>query len=126
MPVTSFVSATAVNAIPKEVKDTTTETVFNISRIATTQGFVAAVDKMIKANIKEKKVTFYSDKPFAFNAVSLNALTNTKKEFVYIFKHNGRIYKVTIPAGAKIDLEGQQFAGPLYIGAKLGTTVVIK
>ena len=43
-----------------------------------------------------------------------------------MFKHEGHLYKVTIPAGAKIDLSGATFAGPLYIGAQLGTTVVIK
>ena len=126
IPVTDFVSASAVNAIPAEVKGTTTETVFNVSKITTTQGFVAAVDKIVKANPEGKSVSFYSEKPFAFNATSLNALTNANKEFVYMFKHEGHIYKVTIPAGAKVDLEGQRFAGPLYIGAKLGTTALVK
>ena len=126
MPVTSFVSATAVKTIPIEVKEAASEAVYNVSKITTTHGFVAAVDKIVKANIKEKTVALYSDKPFTFNAASLAALTNTKKEFVYMFKHEGRLYKVTIPAGAKVDLEGQRFAGPLYIGAKLRTTEVVK
>ena len=126
IPVTSFVSAEAVNAIPAEVKDTTTEAVFNVSKITTTRGFVAAVDKIAKENPNNKAVTLYSDKPFAFNATSLTAVANANKDFVYMFKHEGHLYKVTIPAGAKVDLEGQMFAGPLYIGAKLGTTVVVK
>ena len=58
--------------------------------------------------------------------ISLDAVSNTGKDFVYTFKHEGKLYKVTIPAGAKVDLEGQKFAGPLFIGAKLGTTVVVK
>lgn len=127
IPVTDFVSASAVNAIPTEVKENaSTETVFNISKITYTRGFVAAIDKIVKANLEDKTVTLYSDNPFAFNATLLTALENANKDFVYMFKHEGHLYKVTIPAGAKVDLEGQIFAGPLYIGAKLGTTVVVK
>ena len=126
IPVTSFVSAEAVNAIPAEVKDTTTEAVFNVSKITTTRGFVAAVDKIVKANPEAKSVSFYSDKPFSFNTNSLAALTNANTEFVYMFKHEGHLYKVTIPEGAKVDLAGQKFAGPLYIGAQLGTSVLVK
>ena len=126
IPVTDFVSASAVNAIPAEVKGTTTEAVFNVSKITTTRGFVAAVDKIVKANPENKTITFYSNKPFAFSASSLEALTNTNKEFVYMFSHGGHLYKVTIPAGAKVDLEGQKFAGPLFIGAQLGTSVLVK
>ena len=126
IPVTSFVSAEAVNAIPAEVKGTTTEAVFNVSKITTTRGFVAAVDKIVKANLEGKSVTFYSEKPFAFNMNSLAAMADANKEFVYMFKHEGQLYKVTIPAGAKVDLAGQKFAGPLYIGAQLGTSVLVK
>lgn len=127
IPVTDFVSASAVNAIPTEVKENaSTETVFNISKITYTRGFVAAIDKIVKANLEDKTVTLYSDNPFAFNATSLTALANANKDFVYMFKHEGQLYKIIIPAGAKVDLEGQMFAGPLYIGAKLGTTVVVK
>ncbi len=126
IPVTDFVSTEAVNAIPAEVKGTSTDAVFNVSKITTTRGFVAAVDKIVKENAKEKTVTFYSATPFAFNNDSLTALTNANKDFAYMFKHNGQLYKVTIPAGVKIDLAGQRFAGPLYIGAQLGTSVVIK
>lgn len=127
IPVTDFVSTEAVNAIPTEVKEnTSTEAVFNLSKITTTRGFVAAVDKIVKVNPEDKTVTFYSAYPFAFNTDSLLALTNANKDFVYMFKHDGQLYKITIPAGAKVDLAGQTFAGPLYIGAQLGTTVVVK
>ncbi len=127
LPVTSFVSAEAVNALPAEVKaDTTGEVVFNVSQITSTRGFVAAVDKIVKENAEETNVTFYSANPFAFNVDSLFALTNANKEFVYMFTYNGQLYKITIPAGAKIDMAGQRFAGPLFIGAQLGTSVLIK
>ena len=126
IPVTSFISAEAVNAIPAEIKGTTTEAVYNVSKITTTRGFVAAVDKIVKANPEGKTVTFYSQNPFAFNVSSLEVLANANKEFIYMFKYDGQLYKVTIPAGAKVDLEGQTFAGPLYIGAKLGTTTLVK
>lgn len=117
----------AVNAIPAELKENaSTEAVFNVSKITTTRGFVAAVGKIAKDNAKEKTLTLYSDKPFAFNATSLTTVVNANKDFVYMFKHDGHLYKITIPAGAKVDLEGQMFAGPLYIGAKLGTSVLVK
>ena len=127
IPVTSFLSTEAVDALPVEVKDeAVTDTVFNVSQITTTRGFVAAVDKIVKANSEGDNVTFYSSKPFTFNADSLAALTNANTEFVYMFSHNGHLYKITIPAGAKIDLDGERFAGPLFIGAKLGTSVLVK
>ena len=127
LPVTAFVSTEAVNALPAEVKgEAVTDKVFNVSEITTTRGFVAAVDKIVKTNLEDKNVTFYSTTPFAFNVDSLAALFNANKEFVYMFSHNGHLYKITIPAGAKIDLAGEKFAGPLFIGAKLGTSVLVK
>ena len=127
MPVTSFVSAEAIDTLPAEVTETSaTETVYNLSKITTTRGFISAVDKIVKANTTTEAVSFYSSNPIAFNADSLTALTNANTEFVYMFNHNGHLYKVTIPAGAKVDLAGQTFAGPLYIGAQLGTSVLVK
>ena len=126
IPVTSFFSVSAINALPAEVKEAGTANVFNISKITTTQGFVAAVDKIVKANPTATSVTLYSDKPIAFNAKSLAALTNANVEFVYMFNHEGHLYKVTVPAGATVDFEGNRFAGPLFIGAKLGTSVLVK
>lgn len=131
IPVTDFVSAEDVNALPAEVKDSTgDEAVYNLSKITTTRGFVAAVEKMVEANKssvqKKDTVVFYTSAPIAFNTSSLTALSNAATEFVYMFKHEGHLYKVTIPAGAKVDLAGQRFAGPLYIGAQLGTSVLVK
>ena len=127
MPVTSFTSTDAVNTLPVEVKETSaTETVYNLSKITTTRGFISAVDKIVKAKTTTDAVTFYSSKAIAFNADSLTALTNANTEFVYMFNHEGHLYKVTIPVGAKVDLAGQTFAGPLYIGAQLGTSVLVK
>ena len=128
IPVTAFFSAEAVNALPTEVKENvaTNNTIYNLSKITTTQGFISAVDKIIKSDQTTETITFYSSKPFAFNAKSLAALTNANRGFVYMFNHQGHLYKITIPAGAKVDLAGQSFAGPLYIGAQLGTSVLVK
>lgn len=131
MPVTDFVSAEAVSALPAEVKDTTGDAaVYNLSKITTTRGFVAAVTKMVETNKasaqQSKAVTFYSSTPIAFNTSSLTALSDAATEFVYMFEYEGHLYKVTIPAGAKVDLAGQRFAGPLYIGAQLGTSELVK
>ena len=127
IPVTSFFSTNAINAIPAEVKETvTTNNMFNISKITTTQGFIAAIDKIVNVNPTASSVVLYSSTPIAFNANSVTALSDANKEFVYMFKHDGHLYKVTIPAGAKVDLQGNRFAGPLYIGAQLGTSAIVK
>lgn len=127
MPVTTFNSTEAVNAIPTEAKDaaTTTDT-YNLSQVTTVKGFVAAVNKIAQANTATTTVAVYTSSPMTFNAESLASVVDTNKEFVYLFRHNGHLYKVTIPAGAKIDLNGQRFAGPLYIGAQLGTSELLK
>jgi len=122
-PVTTFTSAAAVNAIPAEAK--TTGAAYNLSSVTTTQGFVAAVNKIAK-DTPAKAMSVYSSKPIAMNAASIEAVTNSGKALEYTFSYQGHIYKITIPAGAKINMNGQRFAGPLYIGAVLGTTQVIK
>ena len=127
MSVDSFSSAGAMNTVPSEVKDTmATGNVYNLSKLTTTQGFIAAVNKIAEANAAATSVTLYSSTPIAFNTNSVTALSNANKEFVYMFKHDGHLYKVTIPAGAKVDLQGNRFAGPLYIGAQLGTSAIVK
>lgn len=127
IPVTSFASTTAVNAVPAEVKATATAgATYNLSQITTTQGFVAAVNKIAEANPGATSVTVYSSNPMAFSADVLTAVSNANKELVYTFNHKGHLYKITIPAGAKLDLNGNRYAGPLYIGAQLGTSVVLK
>lgn len=125
LPVTSFASTAAVNAIPAEAKAGNDAT-FNISAVTTTQGFVAAVNKIAKASVAAPAVSVYSSKPIAMNATALSAVAKTGKAFVYTFSYKGHIYKVTIPAGAKVVTNGQAFVGPLAIGAQLGTTQIVK
>ena len=106
--------------MPAEVKATATAgATYNLSQITTTQGFVAAVNKIAEANPGATSVTVYSSNPMAFSEDVLTAVANANKEFVYTFNHKGHLYKITIPAGAKIDLNGNRYAGPLYIGAQL-------
>jgi hypothetical protein len=97
--------------------------------------FDRLVEKMVETNKataatnnkKVEPVTFFTKNPIAFNASALTALSNAATEFVYMFNHEGHLYKVTIPAGAKINLDEEGgCAGPLYIGAKLGTSVLVK
>ena len=71
-------------------------------------------------------MSVYSSEPMTLNAAAISAITNTGKTFVYTFTYKGHIYKVTIPVGAKINTNGQDFMGPLAVGAQLGTTKVIK
>lgn len=71
------------------------------------------------ANPGATSVTVYSSNPMAFSEDVLTSVANANKEFVYTFNHKGNLYKITIPAGAKVDLNGNRYAGPLYIGAQL-------
>lgn len=126
LPVTSFASAAAVAAIPAEAKAAGTTATMNISNVTTSQGFVAAVKKIATASAAAPSVSVYSSKPIALNAASVNAISNTNKPFVYTFNYKGRLYRVTIPAGAKVNFGKTGFVGPLGIGAQFGTTEVLK
>ena len=126
LPVTSFASAAAVAAIPAEAKAAGTTATMNISNVTTSQGFVAAVKKIATASAAAPSVSVYSSKPIALNAASVNAISNTNKPFIYTFSYKGRLYRITIPAGAKVNLGKTGFAGPLGIGAQFGTTEVLK
>ena len=129
MTVESFVSKEAVAALPAEVKESSNaQTVYNLSNVTTVPGFIAAIEKIAEANkaANAGAVMIYSSDPITFNADMLTALADAAAEFVYMFRYKGHLYKISIPAGVKIDLEGQVFAGPLYIGAKLGTAVLVK
>lgn len=127
MSATYFSSKEALKSLPTEVKNMSGKnTVYNISKITTTQGFISAIDKIVKAAPKTETVTLYSAEPFAFNRSALAAITNANRDVVYMFNHKEHLYKITIPAGAKVDLSLATFAGPLYIGAQLGTSVIIK
>lgn len=56
------------------------------------------------------------------------AVSNSKVDVVYMFMHEGHLYKVTIPAGTDVTkiIEKNGYSGPLYIGARLGTSQLIK
>ena len=134
MPVTSFTSDEAVANIPETAKSAGAS--YNLSKIVTSQGFVAAVNK-ISENVKAQNaannaannntarrtsVTIYSDKPMNFTADILNAISASDIDFVFVFMHNGKMYRVTIPRGTVIDFSGHVYEGPLFIGQILGTT----
>ena len=130
MPVTSFTSDEAVANIPETAKSAGAS--YNLSKIVTSQGFVAAVNK-ISENVKVQNaannnaarrtsVTIYSDKPMNFTADILNAISASDIDFVFVFMHNGKMYRVTIPRGTVIDFSGHVCEGPLFIGQILGTS----
>lgn len=134
MPVTLFTSDEAVANIPEAAKNSGAS--YNLSAITTSQGFVAAVNK-ISENVKAQNavdnaannntarrtsVTVYSDKPMNFTADILNAISDSDIDFVFVFMHNGKMYRVTIPRKTEIDFSGHVYEGPLFIGQILGTT----
>ena len=130
LPVETFISEGAVKAIPAEAKEvanaTAGMTTYNLTSIKTVKGFTAAVRKIEKADPETQSVLVYSNKPITFSVETLNAVQDANKEFVYMFKHKGHLYKVTIPAGAKVDLRGEYYAGPLFIGSVLGTSQIVE
>jgi len=123
LPVATFTSEGAVNAIPAEAK--ATGAAYNLSSVTTPQGFAAAVNKL-SADTTNATLAVYSSKMITFTSELLDEIEKTGKTFEYTFELEGHIYKITIPAGAKVDMDGQRFVGPLYIGAQLGTSQVIK
>ena len=130
LPVASFISEVAIKAVPAEVKDVSTEAtganVYNLNAIRTVKGFTAAVRKIAKANPNAESLVVFSNKPVTFSVETINAIQDSNKEFVYMFYYKGHMYKVTIPAGAEVELGGAKYAGPLYIGSLLGTTEIVK
>lgn len=130
MPVTSFISDEAVAKIPEAAKSTGAS--YNLSVITSSQGFTAAINKISEAVKVQNAVnnaggriastTIFSEKPMLFTADVLNAISASDIDFVFVFMHNGKMYKVTIPRGAKIDFTGRACEGPLYFGKILGTT----
>ncbi len=101
LPVETFISEGAVKAIPAEAKEvanaTAGMTTYNLTSIKTVKGFTAAVRKIAKADPETQSVLVYSNKPITFSVETLNAVQDANKEFVYMFKHKGHLYKVTIP-----------------------------
>lgn len=123
LPVSTFASEGAVDAIPAEAK--ASGAAYNLSAVTSSQGFAAAVNKL-SAETTNASLAVYSSKMITFTSELLDEIEKTGKTFEYTFELEGHIYKITIPAGAKVDMDGQRFVGPLYIGAQLGTSQVIK
>lgn len=124
LSVESFASNGGVTAVAD--KANVTGKVYNISRLTTVEGYVSALNKIAKDSASSNSVAIYSDYPMFFNSEIMTTILDSNKTFVYTFKHEGHIYKVTIPAGAKLDLGENRAEGPLYIGSVLGTSVLVE
>ena len=53
-------------------------------------------------------------------------VSNADVDFSYIFRHGGKLYRITIPRETKVDLDASKYEGPLLVGRLLGTTQVIE
>lgn len=133
-PVTAFISEEALAGIPAEAKSEGAS--FNLSAITTPQGLSAAISK-ISETVKYQNAlvgstgevtvaTVYSDNSIIVTEDVLKAISASDIDFVFFFRHNGKMYKVKIPRGTKIDFTGHKCEGLLYIGRLLGTTEEIK
>lgn len=111
-------------------------TTYNLSQFKTTKGFALGIDKAVKAEQKKNfvaavptsQVEIFTGQPQTFGKDCIAVLKNSNVAVVYSFMHKGHLYRVTIPAGTDITnlLDKHGFAGPLYIGKALGTTVLVK
>ena len=129
--VTEFTSESAINSMPAAAKSTGASA--NLSKITTMQGFSSAVTKLAasaKASITNRNgvasVTVYTDRPMTFSTDMLDAIYATDINFEYVFRYEGKLYKITIPRGVKVDLGESRYEGPLWVGKILGTTQVIE
>lgn len=101
---------------------------YNLSSYITAKGFTTAIEKIVKSNPNEKRISIYTSKPICFTKTMVSNITKTKADVVYYFMHKGHLYSVTIPANTDIQkIFGKtSFQGPLYIGKVLGTSRLIK
>lgn len=101
---------------------------YNLSSYITAKGFTTAIEKIVKSNPNEKRISIYTSKPICFTKTMLSNITKTKADVVYYFMHKGHLYSVTIPANTDVQkIFGKtSFQGPLYVGKVLGTSRLIK
>lgn len=129
--ITNFTSNAALAKMPADAKKL--GATYNLSGITSIKGFAAAISKICEAvsmqnagNRKVTSVTIYSDRPMNYTAEILKTIETSGIDFIFVFMHNGKMYKVTIPSGAVIDFSGHVCEGPLYLGRILGTTEEIR
>lgn len=129
--ITNFTSNAALAKMPADAKKL--GATYNLSGITSIKGFATAISKICEAvsmqnagNRKVTSVTIYSDRPMNYTAEILKTIEASGIDFIFVFMHNGKMYKVTIPSGAVIDFSGHVCEGPLYLGRILGTTEEIR
>lgn len=71
-------------------------------------------------------VTVYTDKPMTFSTDMLDAIYAADVNLSYDFRYEGKLYMISFPSEAKVDLGGSKYEGPLFVGSLLGTTQVIE
>jgi len=118
---------------------------YNFSVYTTIPGFSSGLSKIVsqesakvpattksnnrrKSKVATPQVVIYTAKAVTFSTDTAKAVSNSKVDVVYMFMHEGHLYKVTIPAGTDVTkiIEKNGYSGPLYIGARLGTSQLIK
>ncbi len=104
--------------------------VMDVSTIKTGAGYTNAMIKSAE-HFEEAKcdvgIVYTGDWTF-MNKNIAKVWETCETDIVWVFKHKGRMIRVTIPKGTDISsiLDGNGFAGPLYIGKVLGTTEIIE
>ena len=127
LDINDFSTTAAMSNAPSDVKAYVPDTVktYNLSSITTLKGFVASINKIAEATASDN-IYVYTSNPMSFDNETLEALSGTGKDFVYMFTYNKVDYKITIPKNSTFRLDSDVPQGPLYIGSKLGTVSVLK
>ncbi len=113
--------------------------IYNFSTMTTKKGMIYGLEKMIEisndkvrtdvlSTKREESVGFYTGSPVTFDKDYLSIFKNSEVDIIYYFRHNGHLYRVTIPKGCDLSnvLEEGGYSGPLYVGKILGTSELIK
>jgi len=120
--------AAATSKIDKEAAALMPATTFNMAEYRTTAGFAAGIMKAANLNGKNKQLTVYTTAPVSIDKSVLVTAQSAGVDFVYYFNYKNHLYRITIPAKADVTkvLESRGFSGPLFVGAVLGTSALVK
>lgn len=124
LPIEPFMTESAIAIVPAEIK-AKSSAIANLSSLQTIPGVMVLTTKGQKI-VSGDKVTIYTEKPVTFSQEGFDVISSLNKTVEYAFNIGEHVYKITIPAGAKVDFGDNLYQGPLYIGSQLGTVEIVK
>ena len=127
LDINAFCSAAALANVPSDVKAQVPDTakLYNLSGIRTLKGLAALIKKIAAATASDT-IYIYTGKPMPIDNETLEVLSGTGKNLVYMFTYGSADYRISIAKNSTFRLDGTGAQGPLYIGSRLGTASVLK